>query len=730
MVIPRKLLIGLALLAAMLVLAACSGTPAPTTAPTNAPVATTAPLPTTAQQPTAEPAKPALEVPYADLWAKSPHADGAAEAFNHWNEEDPKEVPVTCAKCHSTYGYQDYLGADGSAAGVVDKPAAIGSTVTCVACHNTATLKLTSVTFPSGVEVGDLGGEARCMICHQGRASGQTVTDALAQAALADDDAPSDKLGFTNIHYRAAAATLYAGITKGGYQYEGKPYDAKFTHVNGMDTCIACHSSHSLEVKIDECKTCHTNVQSPDDLKNIRMAGSEVDYNGNGDTDEGIAAEVAGLQDILLQQIQAYAVDVAKTPIAYNADAYPYFFADANANGTVDEGETAYKAWTGRLLKAAYNYQLSIKDPGAFAHNAKYIIELLYDSIDDLNTKVAKPIDMTSLHRTDTGHFNGSDMPFRDWDETGVVPGTCVKCHQAGGLPQFVAEGVTISAPATNGLMCSTCHTSLTDFTRLEIKTVKFPSGATIDSGNPDTNLCISCHQGRESTVSVNTAIKGLEPDTPSDKIRFRNVHYFAAGATLFGTQVKGMYEFADKQYDGLNQHKLNNCAQCHDVHTQTVQVEKCAGCHDGVKTVDDLKTIRMSDVDFNGNGDTKEGIEAEIASMEDALYAAIQAYAKDVAGKPIAYSAESYPYFFNDTNGNGTVDADEAKSDNAYNAWTPRLLTAAYNYQYVQKDPGQFAHNPMYVLQVLYDTLESLNAKTPVAGFDTMVRPEVTAQP
>ena len=41
--------------------------------------------------------------------------------------------------------------------------------------------------------------------------------------------------------------------------------------------------------------------------------------------------------------------------------------------------------------------------------------------------------------------------------------------------------------------------------------------------------------------------------------------------------------------------------------------------------------------------------------------------------------------------------------------AWTPRLLRAAYNYQYIQKDPGVFAHNPMYAAQVLYDALEDL---------------------
>ncbi len=44
-----------------------------------------------------------------------------------------------CAECHSSSGFQDYVGADGSAAGVVDIPPAVGEVITCVACHNEAT---------------------------------------------------------------------------------------------------------------------------------------------------------------------------------------------------------------------------------------------------------------------------------------------------------------------------------------------------------------------------------------------------------------------------------------------------------------------------------------------------------------------------------------------------------------------------------------------------------------
>jgi hypothetical protein len=61
------------------------------------------------------------------------------------------------------------------------------------------------------------------------------------------------------------------------------------------------------------------------------------------------------------------------------------------------------------------------------------------------------------------------------------------------------------------------------------------------------------------------------------------------------------------------------------------------------------------------------------------------------------------------DTNENGVADAEEVNRSNAFASWTPRLLRAAYNYQYAMKDPGAYAHNPTYILQVLYDSIENV---------------------
>ena len=86
-----------------------------------------------------------------------------------------------------------------------------------------------------------------------------------------------------------------------------------------------------------------------------------------------------------------------------------------------------------------------------------------------------------------------------------------------------------------------------------------------------------------------------------------------------------------------------------------------------------------------------------------------MQEYATSVIGKAIIYNPNAYPYFFEDTDGNGEINGEEG----AYTAWTPRLLKAAYNYQYSLKDPGAYAHNGQYMIQVLYDALNDIGADT-----------------
>jgi len=326
-----------------------------------------------------------------EQWLASPHGDYASESLTHWHEDG--EVPVNCATCHSGPGFIDYVGGDGTPAGVVDHPAPIGVPVDCAACHNAAAAALDSATFPSGETVSGLGSSAMCMICHQGRQATDTV-DARLEGLEADT--VDVDLAFLNIHYRASAATLLGAQVRGGYQYPGKTYAGRFAHVPSANTCVACHEPHTTEVATEGCFACHQGV---DDTRAIRTR--HTDFDGDGDTAEGIHGEIVTLQERLDAAIRRYAAEVIGTPVVYASDAYPYFFTDTDGDGTAGDGEAAYpnryQSWTPRLLRAAYNYQVAAKDPGGYTHNPQYLLQLLYDSLESLSESVE--VDVGALSR-------------------------------------------------------------------------------------------------------------------------------------------------------------------------------------------------------------------------------------------------------------------------------------------------------------------------------------------
>lgn len=147
-------------------------------------------------------------------------------------------------------------------------------------------------------------------------------------------------------------------------------------------------------------------------------------------------------------------------------------------------------------------------------------------------------------------------------------------------------------------------------------------------------------------------------------------------------------------------------------MHALEVKLDSCAGCHAAASDPKDPATYRMKADDWDGDGDATEGVKGEIDSMGEKLYAAILAYAKD-KGAPIVYDSHSYPYFFIDADEDGVADVNAEGAQVRYNAFTPTLLKAAFNYQYWQKDPGNFAHNAPYMLQILYDSIDAVGGDT-----------------
>jgi len=304
-------------------------------------------------------------------WESSAHADLESRAFSHWNESDPPEISERCAKCHSTYGYRDFLGLYGATPGQVDEPAPVGSTVECGACHNEVASGKESAVMPSGIEITGLGLESNCMECHQGRASSVQVNEAVNGKPI---DTVDTALSLPNVHNNPAGPTQYGTEALGGFEYGGQIYLGRYEHISEYDSCHTCHDAHVLQIKVEHCSSCHRGATTTEALPDIRTGN--IDYDGDGDITEGLSGEIETMQKKLLLAMQVYA---AKTEgaalIDYNG-------------GFVDEAGENYSTWTPRLLQAAYNYVYGAKDPGGYAHHGKYIIQLNYDSITDLRANI------------------------------------------------------------------------------------------------------------------------------------------------------------------------------------------------------------------------------------------------------------------------------------------------------------------------------------------------------
>ncbi len=319
---------------------------------------------------------------YTQKWASSAHANSASEGFRHWDDSEDGTVPANCAQCHSSTGFLDYYGLDGSEAYVVDQPAKVGTVVDCSVCHNDYVESNPVVKFPSGMEVASTDGVAACWTCHQGTEGGINGNLEKRIGEIAPDD-KGETLGFVNPHYLAVGSMYLGAEANGGYQYEGKTYAGAFRHASGVETCTDCHDPHTLHLAdpgYEKCQTCHAEIQGYPDQRLVRR--TRLDYDGDGDVNESTYDEINGLAEQALASIVTYSKNIGGVTIGYS-DNYPYWFGDVNDNGVQDEGEKAYADWTPRLMRAAFNYKFVTRSAG-YIHNPVYSAQLLIDSIEDL----------------------------------------------------------------------------------------------------------------------------------------------------------------------------------------------------------------------------------------------------------------------------------------------------------------------------------------------------------
>jgi len=132
--------------------------------------------------------------------------------------------------------------------------------------------------------------------------------------------------------------------------------------------------SHTWRPRVETCQECHVNaIGQP--IANFSDVPASADYDGDG-TVETVFNEIGeltpdgssgtGLFGQLISALNAKG-------IFYNPNSYPYFFTAAGGQ---------FKAFTTHTLSASFNLAWSYKSGSCvYYHNAKYVVQILQDSL-------------------------------------------------------------------------------------------------------------------------------------------------------------------------------------------------------------------------------------------------------------------------------------------------------------------------------------------------------------
>jgi hypothetical protein len=248
----------------------------------------------------------------------------------------------------------------------------------------------------------------------------------------------------------------------------------------------------------------------------------------------------------------------------------------------------------------------------------------------------------------------------------------------------------------------------------------KFMDGTDIPSNVGNGIICLFCHQGRESGLTVFLNIKKNTPvdpyTNPDARLTginsFQNPHYLESGAILW---AKNNWEYifggTPQTYSsGIAGHQQENCMGCHmgeasangleGGHTWRPRIETCQKCHGSVTNFQDI----LASADWDGNG-KRESAFLEIGAVIDPVagtgnFGLMGQLRQALAAKGIFYNPNGPgQYFF-------TSEAFTTQFTN----WTTNTLTAAFNLSFLYKAGNcRYVHNPFYSAQILQDSLRAL---------------------
>ena len=223
------------------------------------------------------------------------------------------------------------------------------------------------------------------------------------------------EISASDAHYDSGAATRFGSDAGNGTNGMGIWYGQTADDYVGFDEhnptaagstpdemskCTFCHMgpdySHSFrpeEIFAAQCASCHTEV-SGTNLEEIRKddAGTAVDYDGDTDLLEPIKDEIESFKDALVAEMAIYGsafyrdagTHAGTHDVVYN-ESQDRWYVDEDDSGDYTSGDTRWRKWDEHFSRALYNLAFLHDEPGYYAHNPKYVLQLLYDTIDNLD---------------------------------------------------------------------------------------------------------------------------------------------------------------------------------------------------------------------------------------------------------------------------------------------------------------------------------------------------------
>jgi len=335
-----------------------------------------------------------------------------------------------------------------------------------------------------------------------------------------------------------------------------------------------------------------------------------------------------------------------------------------------------------------------------------------------------------------------------NWDSTLKADGTadrgdCQRCHTSTGAANYLTAPATYNfnnnsfshlsgwnktggSPQQEVLYCWSCHNNAGKGTLRApgAITANYGSGATASSYSyPDakgSNVCISCHSGRETGDTIKLATTGF------DNKSFVNSHYLTAGGTVFGNTG---YHYTGRDYSipASDTHvKIGLGTTGNAAVDATAKNGPCAGCHfgskDGSHTLKPVTKYSATDTSLNplcvNCHDTRgEGTNAYVTWLGDDATAATftgtthrARYQAGLEALRALLESKGYPFtsgypYFAAKNWLSTGDTDTTGATTGKNN-----MGAAFNYNLLIHDPGGVAHNRRYTRRLIYDAMDWLD--------------------